>query len=143
MLKKYSLLLLPIVQGPRLTNFQWSGNTSNLSLHDILVYMGTISMAVTVVALLVAFNRVTRRFTQKLWQWAWKLIANPIASLMDRIPSRRMHDFVHFEDAELRVSTAPMPAPTWARERSSSRPGKPLVREKEFQEDLCEKLDMA
>lgn len=53
---------------------EWSGTPTNLSLHNIFLYMGTISLAVIIVALLVAFNRFTRRISQK----AWKNVAIPI-----------------------------------------------------------------
>ena len=47
---------------------EWSGVTQNLRLHTILTYMGSISIAVIVVALLVAFNKLTRRLAQKVWK---------------------------------------------------------------------------
>lgn len=53
---------------------EWSGTPTNLSLYNIFLYMGTISLAVIVVALLVAFNRFTRRISQM----AWKKVAIPI-----------------------------------------------------------------
>ncbi len=53
---------------------EWSGTSTNLSLHNIFIYMGTISLAVIIVALLVAFNKFTRRITQK----AWKKSALPV-----------------------------------------------------------------
>ena len=49
---------------------EWSGVTQNLRLHTILTYMGSISIAVIVVALLVAFNKLTRRLAQKVWKRA-------------------------------------------------------------------------
>lgn len=45
---------------------EWSGTSTNLSLHNIFLYMGTISLAVIIVALLVAFNKFSRRITQKV-----------------------------------------------------------------------------
>ncbi|KAL8799139.1 MAG: hypothetical protein Q9182_006114 [Xanthomendoza sp. 2 TL-2023] len=47
---------------------EWSGESHNLGIHTIFVYMGSISLAVIIVALLVAFNKHTRRLAQKLWQ---------------------------------------------------------------------------
>ncbi|KAL8789142.1 MAG: hypothetical protein Q9195_006963 [Heterodermia aff. obscurata] len=49
---------------------EWSGVTQNLRLHTILTYMGSISIAVIIVALLVAFNKLTRRLAQKVWKSA-------------------------------------------------------------------------
>ena len=53
---------------------EWSGQSSNLSLHTIFVYMGTISLAVIIFALLVAFNKFSRKITQS----AWRKSAGPI-----------------------------------------------------------------
>lgn len=47
---------------------EWSGESKNLGIHTIFVYMGCISLAVIVVALLVAFNKHTRRLAQGLWR---------------------------------------------------------------------------
>lgn len=47
---------------------EWSGDSTNLGIHTIFVYMGCISLAVIVVALLVAFNKHTRRLAQGLWR---------------------------------------------------------------------------
>ena len=52
---------------------EWSGESDNLPLHTIFIYMGTISLAFIIVALLAAFNRFTRRIMQSLW----KVIAKP------------------------------------------------------------------
>ncbi|KAL8824737.1 MAG: hypothetical protein Q9191_004855 [Dirinaria sp. TL-2023a] len=52
---------------------EWSGTSTNLSLHAIFLYMGTISLAVIIVALLVAFNKFTRRIVRD----AWKKSAGP------------------------------------------------------------------
>lgn len=52
---------------------EWSGESTNLSLHAIFLYMGTISLAVIIVALLVAFNK----FTRKIVRDAWKKSAGP------------------------------------------------------------------
>lgn len=48
---------------------EWSGTSSNPSLHSVFVYMGSISVAVIVVALLLAFNRPTRKAVQGSWKW--------------------------------------------------------------------------
>ena len=56
---------------------EWSGTNTNLSLHSIFLYMGTISLAVIIVALLVAFNKFTRKITQR----AWKRSAGPMYNL--------------------------------------------------------------
>ncbi|KAL8811206.1 MAG: hypothetical protein Q9200_001989 [Gallowayella weberi] len=47
---------------------EWSGESHNLGIHTIFVYMGSISLAVIIVALLVAFNKHTRRLAQRFWQ---------------------------------------------------------------------------
>lgn len=47
---------------------EWSGVSQNLRLHTIFTYMGSISIAVIVVALLVAFNKFTRRAAQRIWK---------------------------------------------------------------------------
>ena len=52
---------------------EWSGTDSNLSLRTIFVYMGTISLGFIIVALLAAFNRFTRR----IMQYLWRIIATP------------------------------------------------------------------
>lgn len=48
---------------------EWSGTSSNPSLHSVFVYMGSISVAVIVVALLLAFNRPFRKAVQGSWKW--------------------------------------------------------------------------
>ena len=60
---------------------EWSGVDQNLRLHTILTYMGSISIAVIVVALLVAFNKLTRRLAQRLW----KSSAGPIYELYRKV----------------------------------------------------------
>ena len=60
---------------------EWSGVSENLRLHTILSYMGSISIAVIVVALLVAFNKLTRRLVQRLW----KSSAAPLRKWYQRI----------------------------------------------------------
>lgn len=100
---------------------QWSGIVTNVDEYKAFVYMGCISLAVIVVALLVAFNKYTRRILQKLW----KYMAGPVARLLRRLPSDRVHQVMHYWDVErqpLRES------PVAARERSRSRSGRPQTR---------------
>ena len=49
---------------------EWSGVSQNLSLHTIFTYISSISIAVIVIALLVAFNKFTRRAAQKIWKFS-------------------------------------------------------------------------
>lgn len=65
-------------------------NTALPTLHEIFTYMGAISLAVIVVALMVAFNRHARRLSLKIW----KLSAKPYLNLLRRvgIASRRLPD---------------------------------------------------
>ena len=53
---------------------EWSGVETNPSLRKIFIYMATISAAVIFIALSLAFNKGTRRMTQR----AWKYIALPV-----------------------------------------------------------------
>lgn len=60
---------------------EWSSQPNNYpSLRNIFMIMIVISLAVIIFALLVAFNKFTRRVTQK----AWRHIALPILRLMQR-----------------------------------------------------------
>lgn len=74
---------------------EWSGTSTNLSLHTIFVYMGTISLAVIIVALLVAFNKFTRRISQR----AWRKSAGPVHrlywSLHRRPPPPNVRSAIH------------------------------------------------
>ena len=56
-------------------------NTSLPTLHEIFTYMGAISLAVIVVALMVAFNKHARRLSLKIW----KLSARPYIKLLQRL----------------------------------------------------------
>lgn len=74
---------------------EWSGprgsqNTALPRLHEIFTYMGAISLAVIVVALMVAFNRHARRLSYRIW----KISAKPYLNLLRRlgIISRRVPD---------------------------------------------------
>ena len=60
---------------------EWSGVSENLRLRTIFTYMGSISIAVIIVALLVAFNKLTRRIAQRLWQSS----AGPIHDLVHKM----------------------------------------------------------
>ena len=65
---------------------EWSGkpgdeNTALPRLHEIFTYMGAISLAVIVVALMVAFNRPARRLSYKIW----KVAAKPYLNLLQRL----------------------------------------------------------
>ncbi|CAD6571283.1 MAG: hypothetical protein ASARMPRED_004452 [Alectoria sarmentosa] len=65
---------------------EWSGqpgneNTSLPTLHEIFTYMGAISLAVIVIALMVAFNRHARRLSYKVWKFS----AKPYLNLLRRL----------------------------------------------------------
>ena len=75
---------------------EWSGIETNPTLPTILKYMGVISLAVIVIALLVAFNKTSRWIMQKVWH----KIGNPIQKTMRKIPSRRLHSFTRSRDLE-------------------------------------------
>ena len=85
---------------------EWSGTTTNLSLHSIFLYMGTISLAVIIVALLVAFNKFTRKITQS----AWKQSAGPVHkfywSLRTKPPPPDVSSAVHDMAVEMEKSAA-------------------------------------
>lgn len=83
---------------------EWSGEGNNyLPLHQIFTYMGSISLAVIIVALLVAFNKITRRAAQKVWQIVGAPIYNLLGARMQRfsnqhhIPFRGGSVFVYNE----------------------------------------------
>ena len=83
---------------------EWSSQPNNYpSLKNIFMIMIVISLAVIIFALLVAFNKFTRRVTQK----AWKHIALPVLKLMQRChliknvpPEERPGAGVHTLDLE-------------------------------------------
>ena len=62
-------------------------NTSLPTLHEVFTYMGAISLAVIVVALLVAFNKHARRLSLKIW----KLSARPYIKLLQRLGVKPEH----------------------------------------------------
>ena len=79
-------------------------NTSLPTLHEIFTYMGAISLAVIVVALMVAFNRHARRVSFKIW----KLSARPYIKLLrrlgvksERVPSQPMRASTTFESMDI------------------------------------------
>lgn len=51
---------------------EWSGAPTNLGLHTMVVLMCTISAAVIVATLLVAFNRAVRRNLWTVGPWVWR-----------------------------------------------------------------------
>ncbi len=66
---------------------EWSGVETNPSLRKIFLYMATISAAVIFIALSLAFNKGTRRMTQR----AWKYIALPVfqrCHIIKRVPPK-------------------------------------------------------
>lgn len=66
---------------------EWSSPPNNYpTLSHIFTYMVSISLAVIIIALLVAFNRFSRRMAQR----AWKYVAIPILTLL-----RRLHIIKH------------------------------------------------
>ncbi|MCJ1293387.1 hypothetical protein MMC34_004941 [Xylographa carneopallida] len=105
---------------------EWSGVNSNISSYHAFLYMGTISLAVIIVALLVAFNKYTRRILQRIW----KKMAGPMARFLPKIPSNRVQGLVHYWDVE----RSPIrESPVQIRERSRSRPGRPQTRAHDIQ----------
>ena len=79
-------------------------NTSLPTLHEIFTYMGAISLAVIVVALMVAFNKHARRLSFKIW----KLSARPYIKLLrrlgvksERIPSQPMRASTTFGSMDI------------------------------------------
>ena len=69
---------------------EWSGVLTNPTISTILTYMGSISLVLILIALLVAFNRPSRKVLRKIWE----LIGKPLAGLLDRLPSRRGHNYL-------------------------------------------------
>ena len=48
---------------------EWNGGDNGfLPLHQIFTYMGSISLAVIIISLLIAFNKYTRRLTGRVWR---------------------------------------------------------------------------
>ena len=78
-------------------------NTSLPTLHEIFTYMGAISLAVIVVALMVAFNKHARRLSYKIW----KLSARPYIKLLrlgvkpERFPSQPTRTSTTVGDMEI------------------------------------------
>lgn len=63
---------------------EWSGVQTNWTLRSIFTYMGSISVGVIVIALLVAFNRPTRRLVRE----TWKQTARPLQRLLVKVIRR-------------------------------------------------------
>ena len=61
---------------------EWSSQPNNYpTLSNIFTYMVSISLAVIIIALLVAFNRFSRRMARR----AWKYVAIPILAMLRRL----------------------------------------------------------
>lgn len=68
---------------------EWSGqeggqgqyNPALPTLREIFTYMGAISLAVIAIALLIAFNKYTRRLTKRIW----KITAAPQLRLLQKM----------------------------------------------------------
>ena len=114
---------------------EWSGVSTNPSLHRILVYMGSISLAVIIIALLVAFNRATRKIVQRAWKW----IGAPVRQLLDRLPGRRFYDYLRFTDVEkahlIEIDRESQ------RRRSESRPTRETRETPTWKEDIFKKAE--
>ena len=109
---------------------EWSGIATNPSLHSILVYMGSISLAVIIIALLVAFNRATRKIVQRAWRW----IGAPVTHLLKRMPGRRFYDYLHYTDVE-RAELIEIDRES-QRRRSASRPTRETRESPTWNEDV-------
>ncbi len=60
---------------------EWSGVSTNMNLYSIFTYMGSISLGVIVIALLVAFNRLTRSVVGRVWapvSAIWESYVEPV-----------------------------------------------------------------
>ena len=68
--------------------------------------MGCVSVAVIIIALLIAFNRASRKVLREIWKW----IGKPIVNFLDRVPSERVNSFVHYRDLEKGVGAGGMNA---------------------------------
>ena len=84
---------------------EWSGTDTNVTIQTAFTYMGAISIAVIIVALLVAFNRFSRRIVLKIW----KLVAKPLTNLLDRIPSQRLQNYLQYDPNDPEVAVIPEP----------------------------------
>ena len=84
---------------------EWSGGNYP-KLRTIFTYMGSISLAVIIIAMLVAFNKFTRRITQRLW----KAVAMPFLALLDRFGIIRFpaHAHVHGKNGVLEAKAMMM-----------------------------------
>ena len=77
---------------------EWSGVDSNPTFSYIFKFMGSISFGVIIIAVLVAFNRHTRRFLR----FTWHITAAPMADLF----LCGKHRKVEHEDLRLRPRDA-------------------------------------
>ena len=97
---------------------EWSGTDTNITLQTAFTYMGAISIAVIIVALLVAFNRFSRRITLRIW----KVVAKPLTNLLDRIPSRRLQNYLHYDPNDPEMAVIPEPqSKSMSKSRSARR----------------------
>lgn len=67
---------------------EWSGTSTNPRLRTIFVYMGSISVAVIIIALLVAFNRATRRLARESWKYSATAIQNKLGMSIGNLRNR-------------------------------------------------------
>lgn len=67
---------------------EWSGTATNPGFRTIFVYMGSISVAVIVIALLVAFNRGTRRIARESWKYFGTAIPNRLGMAIGKLQRR-------------------------------------------------------
>ena len=87
---------------------EWSGTSTNPGLRTIFVYMGSISVAVIVIALLVAFNKGTRRLARDLWKYVGTWIQKRLSMVAGK--SRKKPDL----GLDLEKTTA-MPSRSFSR----------------------------
>ena len=91
---------------------EWSGVESNLALHTIFLYMGTISLAVILLSLLVAFNKSTRRLARTMWRRGARPLRRRVVSIFGfwRGSGEVEHDKVRLVEEALkgrRLETSP------------------------------------
>ena len=82
---------------------EWSGVETNLSLREIFLYMGAISLFIITSSILVAFNKTSRRVFQKLWHLAGIIVGRPLLFLLHRVPNRRVQTMVSHWGIQLGV----------------------------------------
>lgn len=64
---------------------EWSGMLTDPGLRTIFLYMGSISVAVIIIALLVAFNRATRRLARESWKYLGTAIQNKLGAAIGKL----------------------------------------------------------